>query len=318
MSLIKTFTLTVLLSYQILPETYKSALLDTLQSSACAGDLSTVDMEKYLKKTDVSVGSDASLANTTFNLTAWGDGINNSQIDNQVVQRLTISKAQEKEGDAAKANLAKASPSKASSAGAKGEPRRSSIPRPCSSSKVFAGAERSSTVKPKAEIVGACHKSSPSSERTFTVDVENTEKLQPQAASAKTSVEASQGSSIGCTDTSCLPRTPPVPRVEQLSGTCLNGSSEQPQQDKLSVSAEKKPTIRDAASEEKHVGVSKPMPNPTTGEWTGLLIRVLGTGTAVTAAVVHCSIRLGWFECGRQIFPLVYMSHWDANMLAFK
>lgn len=272
-----------------MPETYKSALLDTLQSSACAGDLSAVDMEKYLKKTDVSVSSDTSVAHTTFNLTAWGDGINNSQIDNQVVHRVSISKAQEKECDAAKANLAKASPSKASSAGPKGDPRRSSIPRPCSSSRVFAGAERSSTVKPKAEIVGACHKSSLSSERTFTVDVDNGRKLQPQAANTKTSLEASQRSSIGRTDTHCLPRTPPGPRVEQSSLDCPNGSSapppsvksgDQPQQDKLSVSAEKK-TLRDATSEEKHVGVSKPTPNPTAGEWTELLIRFLGMVTVV-------------------------------------
>ncbi|XP_075896846.1 centrosomal protein of 192 kDa isoform X3 [Nelusetta ayraudi] len=254
----------------ILPETYKSALLDTLQSSPCAGDLSAVDIEKYLKKTDVSVGSDASVAQTTFNFTAWGDGINNSQIDNEVSQRLTISKVQEKDSGAAKSSLAKVSPSKASSAGHKGDQRRSSIPRPCSSSRVFAGAERSSTVKPKAQIVAACHKSIPSSDRTVTVD--NTKGLQPQAANAKTSLEASQRSSQGSTDSSCLPRTPPAPRVEQSSLPCLNGSSapppsaksgEQPQQDKLSVSVDKKATLREATSEEKHAGDSQPTPNPT-------------------------------------------------------
>lgn len=232
-------------------------------------------MEKYLKKTDVSVGSDSSVAHTTFNFTAWGDGINNSQIDNQAVQRLTISKAQEKEGDAAKANLAKAS-----SADAKGEPRRSSIPRPCSSSRVFAGAERSSTVKPKAEIVGACHKSSISSERTLTVDVDNAKSLQPQAASAMTSLEAS------------------ALREKQSSLTCLNGFSalpssvktgEQPQQSKCSVSVEKKPTLRDATSEEKHVGISKPTTNPTHGEWTRL-IRVSETVTDVKPI----SIKICW------------------------
>lgn len=264
-------------------------------------------MEKYLKKTDVSVGSDTSVGHTTFNLTAWGDGINNSQVDNQVVQRLTISKAQEKEGDAAKANSTKTLPTKASSAGAKGDPRRSSIPRPCSSSRVFAGAERSAPVKPKAEIVGACHKSS-SSERTFTVDVDNGKSLQPQSANAKTSLEASHRSSIGCTDSSCLPRTPPAPRVEQSSLTCLNGSSapppsvksgNQPQQNKLSVSVEKKPTLRDATSEEKHVGVSKPTPNPTNGEWTRLLTRVLETVTVVKSIGVKscCRSRITqWFN----------------------
>lgn len=238
-------------------------------------------MEKYLKKTDVSVSSDASVAHTTFNLTAWGDGINNSQVDNQHEQRLTISKAQEKEGDAAKANLAKASPTKALSAGAKGDQRRSSIPRPCSSSRASAGAERAFTVKPKAEIVGACHKSSQPSERTFTVDVDNIKGRQPQAVDAK----ASERTSIGRTDTSCLLGTQPAPRVEQSSLSCLNGSSaapssvnsgKQPPQDKLSVSVGKKPTLRDSTSEEKHVGVSQPTPNPTTGEWTGLLARVIG------------------------------------------
>lgn len=242
-------------------------------------------MEKYLRKTDVSVGSDASVAHTTFNFTAWGDGINNSQIDSEVSQRLTVSKAPQMEGGAAKTSLAKVSPSKASPAGHKGDQRRSSIPRPCASSRVFAGAEPSSAVKPKAEIVGACHRSTPSSDRTFTVD--NAKRPQPQAATAKTSLEAPQRSSEGCTDLSHLPRTPPAPRAEQTGLSRFNGSSapppglksgDQPQQDKANVSVEKKATLREATSEDKHVGVALPTPNPTSGEWTGLSIRVFKDG----------------------------------------
>lgn len=233
-------------------------------------------MEKYLKKTDVSVGSDASVAHTTFNLTAWGDGINDSQTEDLNVQKLTISKAQDRE-DAAKTTLAKASPIKALSAGAKRESRRSSIPRPCSYSRASTGAEQASAVKPKAEIVGSCHKSSLPVERTITVAVDDIKGLQPQIVNSKTSLEASQRTSIGCTDSPCLP---PAPRVEQLSSTWPNGSSTslpsaksgiQPQEDNQSVSMGKNPTLKDSTSEAKNVGVSKPTPNPGAGELTGFL-----------------------------------------------
>lgn len=271
--------------------------MDTLQRSTCVGDQSGVDMEKYLKKTDISLVSEASVAQTTFNLTGWGDGIDNSQVDNQVLKRLTIQEAQEKERSTAEASLAKVSPSKASSQAHKGDSRRSSIPRPCSSSRVFAGAEQSSTVKPKAEIVGACHKSSlssskTSSNRTFTIDADNAKALEQQAASIKKAPrEASQGSNKGCADSSCLPRTLPVSRAEQSSLSCLDNSSapppsakgaDQPQLDKPNVSVEKKPTLRDATSEEKHVGFSQPTPNPTSGKWTGLLLRVFSGFNALS------------------------------------
>lgn len=59
-----------------LPVEEQSIRMDTLQRSV-------FDMEKYLKKTDVSGSSEASLGHTTFNLTGWADNLNYSHSNPQ-------------------------------------------------------------------------------------------------------------------------------------------------------------------------------------------------------------------------------------------
>lgn len=49
----------------------QSIMMETLQKSA-------FDMDKYLKKTELSGGSEVSLGQTTFNLTGWADHLNSS------------------------------------------------------------------------------------------------------------------------------------------------------------------------------------------------------------------------------------------------
>ncbi|KAM3873483.1 LOW QUALITY PROTEIN: centrosomal protein of 192 kDa [Diretmus argenteus] len=64
------------------PAVYQTILLDTLQRSTCDGELSAFDIEKYLRKADVSGGSissDASVGHATFDLTGWADNLSNSQ-----------------------------------------------------------------------------------------------------------------------------------------------------------------------------------------------------------------------------------------------
>lgn len=219
-------------------------------------------------------------------------------MDNEILQKLTVSKNQEKEESTQKANLPKVPPSNALSPGHKRDSRRSSIPRPCSSSRTFAGAERSSTGKPTAEKVGAFNKSAShatktcdSSKRTFTVNADKAKELQPQASNTiKTSLETSQRSDKGCTASSCLPRTPSGSRKEQSSLSCFKGSSaptqsvksaDQQQQDRPNVSPEKKPILRNVmtapppcTSEEKRVGFSQPPPDSASGEWTKLLLPI--------------------------------------------
>ncbi|KAK1895972.1 Centrosomal protein of 192 kDa [Dissostichus eleginoides] len=63
----------------ILPEPDQSSLLDILHRSTCVGELSAFDMEKYLKMTEVSCSPDASVAHTTFDLTAWANNLSSSQ-----------------------------------------------------------------------------------------------------------------------------------------------------------------------------------------------------------------------------------------------
>ncbi|KAG7223524.1 hypothetical protein INR49_015464 [Caranx melampygus] len=59
----------------IVSEPDERAMLDTLQKSTSTGELSAFDIEKYLKKTELSNISDASVAHTTFDLTSWADNL---------------------------------------------------------------------------------------------------------------------------------------------------------------------------------------------------------------------------------------------------
>ncbi|CAL8286898.1 unnamed protein product [Merluccius merluccius] len=105
-----------------------SVLLEALQKSTCAGELSAFDMEKYLRRADasgVSANSDASLAHTTFDLSGWADSLGDSQ------DGLTRVKdpASAQNGSSSVTSDARHPCQSASQPGPR-QPRRSSIPRP--------------------------------------------------------------------------------------------------------------------------------------------------------------------------------------------
>ncbi|XP_045082076.1 centrosomal protein of 192 kDa isoform X2 [Coregonus clupeaformis] len=69
----------------------QSTLLETLQRSQCAGDLSAFDVEKYLKQTEVSTSSDSDQSGSshcTFDLLSWADSLNSSHRKSQAASLL--------------------------------------------------------------------------------------------------------------------------------------------------------------------------------------------------------------------------------------
>nr|XP_046255451.1 centrosomal protein of 192 kDa [Scatophagus argus]XP_046255452.1 centrosomal protein of 192 kDa [Scatophagus argus] len=221
----------------ILPEPYQSALLDTLQRSTCVGELSAFDMEKYLKKTDVSGSSDASVVHTTFNLSDWSENLKNSprnhqagypeeqgttaqRVDSESQHRPTSIKTEERdrrEETALNADSSTVSISNASSPGHRSDSKRSSIPRPRTSARRSVGPEQSSTAKPPADKVGACdysassaNKTCGSSGRALTENGFKPGELNPQESNAiRSSLETSQKSDKSSATSPGLPRTPP-------------------------------------------------------------------------------------------------------------
>ncbi|XP_070768017.1 centrosomal protein of 192 kDa [Enoplosus armatus] len=280
----------------ILPEPDQSAVLDILQRSTCVGELSAFDMEKYLKKTDVSGSSDASVAHTTFDLTSWADHLSSSQriaqagypeeqgssaqqVDSTTQQKPTSTTTEEKDriGEIAlNTNSSAGSLSHALSPGHTGDSRRSSIPRPrtsFSSARRSMGSGQSSTLKPPAEKTAACDNSAlsatktcGSSGRTFTENGVKPGELNPQASSnIMSSLETSQKSDKSSAAS-------PGWRKGQSGLPCFKESSPPPQrarsagqlqQDRPSNFPEKKPSPRNImaaplprSSVEKHVGFS--------------------------------------------------------------
>lgn len=248
-------------------------------------------MEKYLKKTDMSGSSDASVAHTTLDLTSWADNLSRNhqagypeaqmssvlEVDSKTQQQPASKKYEEKNGreeTTLNTNLSTVPLSKASSPGHKNDSKRSSIPRPSTSARRSVGAERCSTLKPSTDYVGTCDNSASSttktcgsSGRTLKENVVEPGELKPKALPI-----ASSG----------LPRTPPGLRKGQLGLSCLKGSSPpalsvksagQQQQDRPNNSPEKKQPLRNimaaplpCSSVEKHVGFSQPPLDPSSGE----------------------------------------------------
>lgn len=138
------------------PAVDQSTMMDTPQRSV-------FDMEKYLKKTDVSGSSDASLVHTTFDLTGWADHLNSSRSNPQKEPPKEQENSTRQMDDAfqlktttsdnlfAKANVSLNS----TKSGNKSELKRSSIPRPRSSlnsqTKSSVGSGQSSTLGPQVE-----------------------------------------------------------------------------------------------------------------------------------------------------------------------
>ncbi|XP_042345281.1 centrosomal protein of 192 kDa [Plectropomus leopardus] len=281
----------------ILPEADQSIILDTLQRSACVGELSAFDMEKYLKKTDVSGSTDASVAQTTFDLTGWADNLSSSQrnpqagypeeqaslaqqADSETLQRPTRTKPEEKDGGRETTLNTSSSampPPNALSSCHKSDSKRSSIPRPrtsSSSTRRSVGSGQSSSLAPPADKMSACDKSLSfttntcgSLGRTLT---ENGVKPGEQASdNLRSSLEPSQ-SDKRSTASPGFPKTSPglrkgqsgLPSAPQrVKSTCQQ--QQQQQQDGQSNSPEKKPPPRKImttplprSSVEKHVGFS--------------------------------------------------------------
>ncbi|XP_054477161.1 centrosomal protein of 192 kDa [Anoplopoma fimbria] len=279
----------------ILPDPDQSGTPDTLQRSTYVGELSAFDMEKYLKKMDVSCSSDASVEHTTFNLTGWIDNPSSSQrnpeagrpeelgssaqrVDSETLQKPTRTETEEQDkGGEASSSLF--------NPGHKGHSKKSSIPRPhtsFSSARRSVGSGQASTVAPPADKMTACDNSSSSatktcgsSGRTLKENGVKPGEMNPQASSkTRSSLDTSQRSDKCSAASPGLPRTPPGLREDQSGPPCFKGSSSptqrvrsagQQQQDKRSHSPEKKPppphrNITAAplprSSLEKHVGFS--------------------------------------------------------------
>nr|XP_020462386.1 LOW QUALITY PROTEIN: centrosomal protein of 192 kDa [Monopterus albus] len=278
-----------IVSKKMRSEPDQSALLDTLQRSTCVGELSTFDMEKYLKKTDVSDSSDASVAHTTLDLTSWAgnlirnpqagyleeQGSSSRQVNNET-QQSTRTKTEEKErrGETA-LNTSSSAMFLSNAPGNKDEPKRSSVPQSSfSSARSSVGLGQSSTFRPPTEemTTSSTTKTCSFSDRTHTENVKPGE-LNPQPSeNIRSSLEPQQKSEKIFAALSGLPSTSPQWRKEQSSLPCLKSYSPlthrvrragQQQQDIPSNSPEKKPppgNIRAAAlphsSLEKHIGFS--------------------------------------------------------------
>uniref|UniRef100_UPI0037E7D549 centrosomal protein of 192 kDa n=1 Tax=Semicossyphus pulcher TaxID=241346 RepID=UPI0037E7D549 len=265
------------------------AMMDTLQRSTCVGELSGFDMEKYLKKTDLSGSSDASVAHTTFDLTSWAENFSCSQrntlagcpeeqgssaprVASESQQKPTSTKIGDKDRRGEKTlntSSRAAALSNASTQIHKVDSKRSSIPGSCtpfSSARRSVGSGQSSNLKPTADKMSACDNSAFSATKSFgrilTENVAKSEKLNPQASNSMSSyLEASQ---------SGFQRTSPGMRKGQSGAPLLQGSSLLPQREssagqqqhnRLSCSPEKKQLFRNImaaplTSVEKHVGFS--------------------------------------------------------------
>ncbi|XP_056236839.1 centrosomal protein of 192 kDa isoform X1 [Seriola aureovittata] len=268
----------------------QSAMLDTLQRSTCVGELSAFDIEKYLKNTEVSNVSDASVAHTTFDLTSWADNLirnpqtgppeeqrrSSPQVDSET-QKMPISTKTEERDRRGKTTLNTSS--SASSPGNKGETKRSLIPCPrssASSARRSVGSGQSSTHKAPADKMAACDntKTSSSKGRTPTENGVKPEELNPQMSNnTRSSLEEPPQKTDNVSAASPdLPRTSPGWRKGQSCLPCLKGYSPptqrvrtagQQKQDRPSYSPEKKPPPRNivaaplpCSSVEKHVGSS--------------------------------------------------------------
>ncbi|XP_056900183.1 centrosomal protein of 192 kDa isoform X2 [Takifugu flavidus] len=249
---------------------HQSALLDTLQSSQFVGEQSIFDMDKYLKKTDVSATTEVSFAHTTFDLTAWAENLSTSQREHsgmasgkRETQPEPISTNMEEMTSNTK--LPSVSSLKSSSSGLKCDSKRSSIP--VSSARKSVGSEQSSTFNPWADKLGSFSASPNSSSRTQTSHgIKQREKLHT-SSSNRHSLEAQKHDPSSFS----LPITSPDMKKGQTALSCTSPlahglrSPGQQQQDRQNSSPEKKPLVRTvsapplhSSSGEKHFGISQP------------------------------------------------------------
>ncbi|XP_077951721.1 centrosomal protein of 192 kDa isoform X3 [Gasterosteus aculeatus] len=246
----------------ILSEPEQSGMLDTLQRTTCVGELSAFDIEKYLKRADVSGSSDASMAQTTFDLTGWANDLSSCHRNPeagrpeeqgssaQQAERVTLQTPSRAEPEHRGGETVDASSSL--SPGYKGHSRRSSIPRPStsfSSAGRSVGSGQTSTAPPPADKMTARKNTCASAGRTLTEKGVKPGELNPEASkNTKSYSETSRKNDNGPAVSSGLPKTPPGSKNGKASLPCFKGSSSPPhrgrsagQQDRYSHSPEKKP-----------------------------------------------------------------------------
>ncbi|XP_063735024.1 centrosomal protein of 192 kDa isoform X2 [Eleginops maclovinus] len=218
----------------ILREPVQSSLLDTLHRSTCVGELSAFDMEKYLKMTEVSCSPDASVAHTTFDLTAWANNLSSSQMnaqgvypeeqgssaqqmDSKTQQKPTITDTGEKgRGGETSINTSSSTVPDALSLGHKGHSKRSSIPQPrrsFSSVRRSVGSGQTSTLPTPAD-------KRTSSGRNLTENVKPGELNQQAANNIRSSLETPQRSDKGSSAS---------PGLQNVLPDSSKGSSSPPQ-----------------------------------------------------------------------------------------
>nr|XP_020494183.1 centrosomal protein of 192 kDa [Labrus bergylta] len=264
------------------------ALMDTLQRSTCVGELSAFDIEKYLKKIDMSVSSDASVAHTTFDLTTWAENLSSQrnppavspeeqESSTRSQQEPTITTTGEKDrrgGPTLNTSSPAVSLSNASSQSHKVDSRRSSIPRSStsfSSGKRSVGLEQSCNLKTPADKMAAYEnyassatKICGSSSQTLTENVAKAGELNPLASNnmrscLETSQSGSQRTSPGRRNRqSGLPHikgsSPPTQRLRSSGQQQHNRPSYSPE--KKALSRNNKAASLSYPSFEKHAGFS--------------------------------------------------------------
>ncbi|XP_068998191.1 centrosomal protein of 192 kDa isoform X2 [Embiotoca jacksoni] len=265
----------------ILPEPDQRAILDALQKSTCAGEMSAFDLEKYLKKTDVSGCSDTSVVHTTFDLSGWVDNLSSSQRNPQAGYlekqgNETSTKTEEKDGrgemtlpNGSSAAFLALSPDN------KSDSKRSSIPRPrtsFSSARRSVGSGQSSTNKPPALKMASCDNTAASSTKTcgFSGETNTENGVKPGDVTPQTSnlssPETQHKTDISSAASPSLPTTSPGWRKghkdSSPSTQSFRSAGRQPQS-RTCDSPEKKPAPRNIpvaplphSSVQKHIGFS--------------------------------------------------------------
>lgn len=277
-------------------------MLDTLQRSTCVGELSAFDIEKYLKRTDISDSSDASVAHTTFDLTSWADNLSRNphagnpkeqgsspqRVKHETQQMPTSTQTEEKDRKEAitlNTSSSKVSLSNISSSGNRDESNRSSIPlKSLSSTRRPVGSVQSSRFKSPADKSAACDNAASSATKTCgssgrtTIESEvKPEQLNPHSSNnIMSSLKAEKGDKVSPVSPN-LPRTSPSQRKGSSPLTQKVRNSGPQHQDVSSYSTGKKPSSRNimsaplpCSSVEKHVSLScqttQPPPDPACGE----------------------------------------------------
>lgn len=238
-------------------------------------------MEKYLKTTDLSDSSDASVEHSTFNLTSLADGLSRyppagNPVDPGISSKRMENETKntdEKDGEITNTSSSAVSISNSLSAN-KAESRRSSIPvSSLTFSRRSVGSEQPS--KLNADIDHSASSVTTTCDFSYRTTKENG--VKPEEFNPK-SLNQSQNGEKNFPTSSSLPRTSPARRNVSSSLIQRVRNSGQQQQDRHSNSPEKKPPFNNVMSAsqtyccvENHADLSgqntKPPLEPGCGEF---------------------------------------------------